>query len=655
LPRLASDADNRNPMISPRAALSNPTAPGRERTSHVTKREIKGRLRLGALCAVLLLALPSAVAQAPGSPEATAIQNLLKGMLDPQAGKTDEGGKPGDNDGVKSVDSGLFDVHVRDVEIATVLEMLSYQARTNIVASPQVRGSISANLYSVTLSEALDSVLRPHGFDMQKTGSTIFVGTLEEIAAQQPQDTRVFRLRFLSRDEALKAIQALVSKSGKAVAGGGGGGNTGAAAAGASGGVAASTDASSDYIVVTDSTDRLDRIGKLLERLDERPQQVLIEATILRATLNENNQFGIDFTMLGGIDFQNVSSVSNASSDIATGQTPPGDLQQTTFNANTNLLGNSIAGGFSFGLIKDSLGAFIKALEEVTDVTVVANPKLIGLNRQESEVIVGRRDGYITTTVTETASIQKVEFLETGTQIRIRPIINDDGTVRLAVHPKDSNGGLTASNLPFEETTEAQADILLRDGHTVLIGGLFRERSLHSRSQVPVLGNIPGLGLLFQKQGNATVREEVIILLTIHVLKDTLAEKERFESLLEDVERIRVGARGGIQGLGRERLAQAYYQEALKRFEAGDEERALLNIRMTLHNHPRHLPAIKLREQLLAQRGWDDDGSPAHVFLLNLIRERHPRPADRTPPLGRPERDLQLYEQDTPAKGTSSD
>ena len=307
---------------------------------------------------------------------------------------------------------------------------------------------------------------------------------------------------------------------------------------------------------------------------------------------------------------------------------------------NTAFTQNVQGGGLTVGIINNSVAVFLRALEETTDVAVVANPKIIALNKQEGEVIVGRRDGYLTTTVTETAAIQTVEFLETGTQIRFRPVINDDETVRLAVHPKDSNGGLTGANLPFEETTEAQADLLVNDGGTVLIGGLFRERTVGGRSQIPLLGDIPGAGVLFGSRNNQTVREEVIILLTVHVLKDTPQEREEFRALLEDVERIRVGSRKGLMCTGRERLAQAYYHEALRQLELGCTDRALLNVRMALHNQPKMLPAIKLKEELLCRRMWDADGGRMRSFTWDLIR-RESIPCGPLPPMfGRPSPEL---------------
>lgn len=511
--------------------------------------------------------------------------------------------------------TGLLDVHVRDTGLATVLEMLSYETQTNIVTSKSVGGAVSANLYNVTLEEALEALLVPNNLVFQQRGRTIFVGTPEELAVSEPApESRVFRLKYIRPSEAAAAVRGLLGPESSVIEGGG------------KEGAGEIAGASSDYLIVKDQPARLAAVATLLAEIDQRPRQVLIESTILRATLNENNQFGIDFTLLSGVDFQNVSATSTAGADLTLGALPASQLQDATVNIRTGFAQNVPDGGFNFGLVRDNIGVFVRALEEVTDVVVVANPKVVALNKQESNVIVGRRDGYITTTVTDTAAVQTVDFLETGTQIRFTPLINEDGSVRLHVHPKDSNGGLNAANLPFEETTEAQADILMRDGNTVLIGGLFRERTVNNRSQLPGLGNVPILGLLMSNRNDTTVREEVIILLTVHILKEDEAEQAHFRSLLDDVERIRVGTRMGLLHSGRERLAQAFYHEAVRRLEKGDRDLALLNARMTLHNQPQHAAATRLIERLEGERFWEEEGTRMHTFILELIGPPAPTP-----------------------------
>ncbi|MBU0616593.1 MAG: hypothetical protein KKI02_02640, partial [Planctomycetes bacterium] len=143
---------------------------------------------------------------------------------------------------------------------------------------------------------------------------------------------------------------------------------------------------------------------------------------------------------------------------------------------------------------------------------------------------------------------------------------------------------------------------------------------------------------------DTTVREEVIILLTVHVLKDTDEEYERYAALLEDVERIRIGSRKDLLGTGRERLAQAFYHEAIRQAEQGRTDRALLNVRMTLHNSPKHLAAFKLKERLLGRRLWDNEGTRTRLFLLDLISQEQTslEETDSSRLFGRPPLDLQV-------------
>jgi len=126
----------------------------------------------------------------------------------------------------------------------------------------------------------------------------------------------------------------------------------------------------------------------------------------------------------------------------------------------------------------------------------------------------------------------------------------------MEIHPEDSSGGLTAANLPFKITTEVTSNVMVKDGHTIVIGGLFRESTDTIRSQVPFLGNLPLAGYLFRQQRDQTTREEIIILLTPHIVKDDSVYSEESQQLMKDAEKLRVGVRKGMMPFGRERLAE---------------------------------------------------------------------------------------------------
>ncbi|MFO0973510.1 MAG: secretin N-terminal domain-containing protein [Phycisphaerae bacterium] len=551
--------------------------------------------------------------------------------------------------------AGTVDVHISNMEISAVLRMISEQTRRNIIASKGVAGSgtVSASLYGVTLEKALEAILTSNGLGYRRVGDIIYVHTREELAAiaggERQAITRVFRLRFVTAKDAEALITPLLSQTGRisrtpsaseglgsanpngggAGAGGGGGGGTGG-----------DSHANAETLVVIDFPENIKRIETVLREFDVRPLQVLVESTILRAQLNEQNALGIDFTTVGGVDFAELSSTSPGAQSIATGLIPNESLQNTNFTVRTGFNNNVPGGGFTFGIIKDQISVFIRALEQITDVTVLANPKILALNKQKGEVIVGRRDGYLTTTITETTAVQSVEFLETGTRLIFRPFVYGDGLIRMEIHPEDSTGGITAANLPFKQTTEVTTNIMLRDGHTVLIGGLFREVSNATRSQVPLLGNIPVAGALFRSTNDSLNREEIIILLTVHVVKGEADERAGDEAL-QDVERYRTSQRKAAEVIDRERLSQAHYHWALQHLARGDTKKALWDAELAIHNNPRHLQAIELREKLLSRRSWDEESSAVRGLVRDLISQENGRVE---PSYGRPAPPFKLPE-----------
>lgn len=531
-------------------------------------------------------------------------------------------------------------MHVSDLPLADALRMLSEPTKRNIILAENIKGTVSASIYNATFEEALQAILVSNNLGYKVEGNFIYVFSADQLAkiaqSQRKMVTRVYQLSYANAATAKELITPLLSKDGKVAV-------TLPATKGL-GGTSATLDTEGnattahDMLIVTDYVDRVDEIADVIKQFDQRPKQVLIEATILRATLNEDNALGIDFTTVGGVDFAELSSVSPGAQNITTGNIPTDKLGNTNYTVRTDLNTKVPGGGFTFGILKDQVGVFLRALESITDTNIIANPKILALNKQSGQVIVGRRDGYLTTTITETTAVQTVEFLETGTLLTIRPFIGDDGFVRMEIHPKDSTGGLTAANLPFEQTTEVTTNIMVKDGHTILIGGLFREVSTASRDQVPGLGNIPGVGSLFRTTRDNTVREEVIILLTVHIVKGD-SDSKASEELKEDMERFRVGMRRGMQWFGRERLAQAHYGWAMQHLAKGETDRAAWDAELAVHNFPRHIHAAKLLETLRQKREWESETSSVRTFVRDRIMEEQ---GIKTPAFGRPGPPFQL-------------
>ncbi|MEW6250160.1 MAG: hypothetical protein AB1716_05905, partial [Planctomycetota bacterium] len=530
--------------------------------------------------------------------------------------------------------AGLIDVHLRDVPLADALRLLSQRAQRNITVADSVTGHVTSDLYQVTLEETLEALLTPTGYAWFPRGKFIYVCKPEErdkvLNANRPLELRVFELEFIPAAEVLPIVTKLLSPQGSVT-------STVQPALptvapkpddfdnALNQGLGGRSRAIGEVIVIRDYPEALEEIAAVVARLDKRPRQVLIEAVILRARLDDSNALGVDFNVLGGIDFRSTGSASIGVQNLVVGPVPPPAMDDTLTGFATNVSADVPPGGFTFGLISNDVATFIRALEEVVDLTIVANPKILAVNEQPGKVIVGRRDGYLTTLVTETAAIQQIEYIETGTQILFRPFIGADGYIRMDIHPEDSSGGLTPANLPFKDTTEVTTNVLVKDGHTLVIGGLFRDLVTSRKTKVPWLGHIPILGYLFSGELDENVREEVIILITPHIIEPQEAAAAS-ELLLEEVERWRVLSHRGLLPWGRERLAQAHYRWALEHYRAGNRGRALWDAELALSLNPRFVEADRLRAALKNEPTEEADFSLVRDLVRRIVADELLRP-----------------------------
>lgn len=515
-------------------------------------------------------------------------------------------------------DYGTVDLAVQDTDLAQVLEMLSIQGRKNIITSKSVSATVSANLYDVTFYEALEAILSVNGYGYIEEGNFIYIYTQEELAeveaASRHTESRIFVLEYLSAVDASEFIAPLLSDAGRASA-------RGDVAQGFQPDVSdggADSYAYEAKLVVNDYPDNLDTIAMLLGELDTPPQQVLIEATVLQTTLDESNAWGFDFSLITDMSFTDLgnplSPVTNllAGSDATqNGFQPPGNtaggLQSTVGNT-------SGPGGFKVGYIDGDFAVFLKLLDEVTDTTVLARPKIMCLNRQRAQVLVGARVGYLSTTTNQTTTTQTVQFLDTGIQLLFRPFISKNGMIRLELRPSvseaklrevtDLNGELVT--IPDELTNELTTNVRVKDGQTLVLGGMFRESTRITQRQVPWLGDIPLIGAAFTGQDDVTDRDEIIFMITPSVVHDDVLWAIGDE-VMDTMDGVRVGARAGLLPWSREKITDNYNERAMRAFRQGNLSRARHWCNTSLAAYKNQPEIIKLREDLTGKRidGYD--------------------------------------------------
>lgn len=515
---------------------------------------------------------------------------------------------PADEPVVNVTDYDVVDLAVQDADLAQVLQMLSLQSRKNIITSKNVSATVTANLYDVTFHEALDAILNVNGFVWEEKGNFINIYTAEEWKERQDAErlmvTRIFELDYLSAEDALSVATQMLGENGTAAAQGAV--EAGFEADAANGG--ADSHAYNVRLIVSAYPETLDALAATLDDLDTPPDQVIVEAAIIQTKMNESNAFGVDFSIVGDMNFADIISPLNPVNALLGGGQGRGGFQPEDNKAQgfQSTPGNTSGPGtLKLGLVSDDISVFLKVLDSVTDSVVLARPKVTALNRQRAQVLVGARIGYINTTATETASTQSVDFLDTGVQLIFRPFISKDGSIRLELRPSVSEASLrnvTDANgatvtIPDELTNELTTNVRVRDGQTLVLGGLFREATSISRRQVPVLGDVPIIGNAFRGQDDSVERSEIIFLITPTITHDQMLTEDGQEALAMG-ELARIGARSGLLGFSREKMTVAHNQKAMEARAAGDNDLALYHVRNSLRLNPHQAEVLAMQQQL---------------------------------------------------------
>ena len=568
----------------------------------------------------------------------------------------DAGFDPGeellDLGGVEVDDFDTFNIQVQDTELAQVLQMLALQSERNVIASRNVSAVISANLFDVTFYEAMDAILKPNGFRWVEEGKFIYVYTQEEFARMQALDrkteSRMFELEHLSAKDASEFATPLLSDRGKL-----------SFIGEVEGGIEQDLSnmggddwAKSAILVVNDFPEQLERIAELLSEIDTAPRQVVVDATIASVQVSESDAFGVDFALIGNLDVTQLVNPLGPVTDLLRGSAEPpggtaGAVPTPVYGGNNGLPaygaqatpGNVASGpaNMKLGLVAGDAAVFIRALDTVTDTMVLARPRLMALNRQRAQVLVGQRVAYLSTTSTDTTTTQTVQYLDTGVRLMFRPFISKDDTIRMELYPSVSSAQLRPVTsgkvpgqllVPDEFTNEISTNVKVADGQTLVLGGLFQEETRVTNSQVPFLGDIPILGAAFSGHDNDVTRREIIFLITPNIVEDSLIEKSG-RAGVAFVNSLRAGMREGLLPFSREKMSSKHNQAAFEAKQSGDKDKALYHLDNSLRLNPAQPGVRQLRAELTSSdSGEFYDYDIWNRIMQGQIREMKKQKAD---------------------------
>jgi type IV pilus assembly protein PilQ len=572
-------------------------------------------LATGAFAALsFIAAAPSAFAQADSAPQAAP-------QAAPPAVRPEAGG------GAQET----FTVQFAETDILQALQMLAMQGNRNIVPSRGVTGTVSANLFDVTILEALDVLLRANDLRMEEAGNFIYVYTRVEweeiLRGRTKRESRNFPLEYLNAKDASEFIKPILSETGKVSFVGDV--DKGFQPSEEDGG--RDSWAFQGMIVVSDFPDNLKAIEALLKEIDSPPAQVVVESTVVSSKVQQDDGFGVDVSVIGSLDFNNLTNPMSGANDLFAGVNEgiqPADNRG--YSGNSAVAGWDRASTMRVGVLAQDVAVFLRLLDSVTDTTVLARPRVMALNRQRAQILIGRRVGYLTSTTTQTSTTQTVEFLDSGIKLIFRPFISTDGSIRMELAPSVSDAKIetltsadgATQSVPNEDTSEIVTNVRVKDGQTLVLGGLFKEDTKIERRQVPGLGDIPLLGNAFKGYDDQLKREEIIFLITPTIVKDQLASIWADEA--REFERgVRIGSREGLLPWSRDTLTTAQNQKALDALSKGDRSLALFHVENSLRLSSNQPEMIRLREELLGKgstAGSDYERSMMRMILENGAR-----------------------------------
>lgn len=367
---------------------------------------------------------------------------------------------------------------VRNAEIGEVIDMISRQQRVNVLVPAKLTGEISLNLYDEPVEKALAAVANAGGFALERRGENYFIVAHDEVgqyASGNVTELRWFELNYVDGEKVKEMVESYLSRYGKV-----------------------SFIANRNLLVVEDRPDFLRRVESLLKAIDKRPRQVMIEAKILEVTLNDDENFGIDW------------------SDLFSGQGGTGEYGTQGFTAGPD------AAGFFFNMVTPNVSVALNALRDEGRLRTLSTPKLVALENQEASVVIGDRRGYQVTTTINQVTTESIEFLESGVILRVNVQIDEDERILMSVHPEVSTGTVDANGIPSQTTTEVTTNLLIPSGETVFIGGLIKKSEVDRRQSVPGLNRIPVVRRLFSGMENTQITTETVVLITPVLADDTL-------------------------------------------------------------------------------------------------------------------------------------
>lgn len=438
-----------------------------------------------------------------------------------------------------NVEPGNVTVNFKSADIRTVLAYISEVAGVDIVPAPDVKGVVDLRLTNKPWKTALDIIVRNYGFAYEREGDIIRIVTIDKLK-QEELASQVFNLNYSKGKDIVDSVKGIVSERGKVV-----------------------YDERTNTVLVTDIPTNLYKIGQIIERLDKKTYQVLIEARVIETELDDTEKLGIDWNVKFSVTgakrpttlpfeafktpfntksgelqayFPQVLTASPQTTNIGTGGATA-TTEAAEFPATASgVFGFPFAGTdqFTFGTLDFSeFKAVLELIKSRANTDIVSNPRIATLNNSEALINVGQTlnlPKYERNSSTGKMEITGYESKDLGIILKVTPHINDNHEIVVDLDPQiadllrydtlDAASGVVA---PVFSIRQAKTKVMIKDGDTIFIGGLIKENNINTRRKLPFLGDIfgdiPYVGLLFTKKETVKQKVELIFFITVNLME----------------------------------------------------------------------------------------------------------------------------------------
>lgn len=457
--------------------------------------------------------------------------------------------RPEEKNTVKARNSNLYtgkkiSLDFQDIEVRRVLQLLADFTGINMVAADSVQGNITLRLKDVPWDQALDIILKTKNLDKRRNGNVIWIAPVAELIKAEdeeakalaqsiklaPIQTDYIRLNYAKAADVLKLIEE--SRDGKgAVSNRTANSDSLALESLLSPRGSAVADTRTNTLIVNDTAQNIDKVRKMIDLLDVAVKQVMVEARIVRATTDFTKEMGVKWGILSqGVTGNNDLLVGGSDTTLWNLREPDDSGKYTIErpqNLNVDLGATNPAGRIAFGLISMSdfmLDLELSALQAEGFGEVISTPKVLTADKQPAKVASGTQIPYQSAEGGGVNAVSKTEFLDATLSLEVTPSITPDGKVQMSLNiTSDSPGLPTPTGQLTINKNQIDTNVLVNNGETVVLGGIFEQETFNKQTKVPFFGDLPGIGRLFRKDSKADNKRELLIFVTPRIVNDSIS------------------------------------------------------------------------------------------------------------------------------------